>query len=156
MNILWIFHLILKCINVHLTLSLCPSVFYSELVKQVVAGMLGSVILPLIFKYSISLGLQIKGSLLNTDTFSMIDFTKCVDFSYTVLPLCVSTLAFFSCSFAVLLSLWSHCLAIAVRYKKNCTLQLVTNCTDRKFWIWKIKYVSLETVTKAFDHMKNP
>lgn len=111
MNILWIFHLILKYINVHLTLSPCLSVFYSELVKQVVAGMLGSIILPLIFKYSFSLGLQIKDSLLNTDTFSMIDFAKRVDFSYTVLPLCVSTLAFFSCSFAALLSLWSHCLS---------------------------------------------
>lgn len=110
MNILWIFHLILKCINVHLTLSPCLSVFYSELVKQVVAGMLGSIILPLLFKYSFSLGLQIKDSLLNTDTFSMIDFAKRVDFSSTVLPPCVSTLAFFSCSFAELLSLWSHCL----------------------------------------------
>lgn len=153
MNILWIFHLILKCINVHLTLSPCLSVFYSELVKQVVAGMLGSIILPLIFKYSISLGLQIKDSLLNADTFSMIDFAKRVDFSYTVLPLCVSTLAFFSCSFAALLSLWRHCLP---DIKKKCTLNLMTNYVDRKFPISNIKYPCPETITKASDYIQNP
>lgn len=89
MNLLRIFHLILKYINVHLTLSLCLSVFYSELVKQVVAGMLGSIIQPLIFKYSISLGLQIKDSLLNVATFSMIGFAKHVDFFAALFCLCV-------------------------------------------------------------------
>lgn len=144
MNILWIFHLILKCINVHLTLSPCLSVFYSELVKQVEAGLLGSIILPLLFKYSLSLGLQIKDSLLNTDIFPMPDFTTQCWFSSTVLPLCVSTLASFSCSPKALLSLWSLC---QLDMKKKRTLNLVTNYTVRKFWISNIKYLCLENVT---------
>lgn len=128
MNILWIFHLILKCINVHLTLSPRLSVFYSKLVKQVVAGMLGSIILPLIFKYSFSLGLQIKGSLLNTDTFSMIDFAKCVDFFlHCFASVCVN----FGLLFLLLCSTAVSLKQLSAWYEK-CTLNLMTNYTDKK------------------------
>lgn len=119
--------MILKCINVHLTLSPCLSVFYSELVKQVVAGMLGSIILPLIFKYSFSLGLQIKDSLLNTDTFSMIDFAKRVDFFlHCFASVCVNfgLLSLLLCSTAVSLK------QLSAQYEK-CALNLMTNYTDK-------------------------
>lgn len=151
MNILWIFHLILKCINVHLTLSPCLSVFYSELVKQVVASMLSSIILPLIFKYSFLLGLQIKDSLLNTDTFSMIDFAKRVDFSYTVLPVCVCQLW----PLFLLLCSTDVCLKPLSAWCEKCTLNFMTNYTHRKFLISNIKYLCPETIAKASDYVQN-
>lgn len=145
MNILWIFHLILKCINVHLTLSPCLFEFYSELVKQVVAGMLGSILPPLIFKYSMSLGLQIKDSLWTLTCCQCLTSQGLLVFLHC-LPLCVS--------FGLLCLLpWSTTVSLKASAARHrlLALNLVTNYTVRKRWTSNIKYPCLESVTKAYD-----
>lgn len=147
MNILWIFHLILKCINVHLTLSPCLSVLYSELVKQVVAGMLGSIMLPLIFKYSVSLGLQIKASLWTLTYFQCLTSRGMLIFLHC-LPLCVSTLASFACS------LKHSCPfeAIVSLIPRTC-IKPVINYTVRRLNL-KHKIPMLGDCNKASDYAK--